>query len=669
MANESIRRLKKLRELVAYHRQKYHTEDAPEISDEAYDALVVELRTLELVLTGQEGSEATQIGAPVAEAFSKVTHQVKQWSFDNAFSLAELQEWEKRLSRLITESDTNVPKLSYVAEHKIDGLKLIVHYRQGQLVQAVTRGDGEVGEDVTHTARTIATLPEQLTAPVDLICVGEVWLAKSRFADINAERIKNDEPVFANPRNAAAGTLRQLDPTIAAERGLSFFAYDIDFISVVKTTVSIPVTQWEELKTLRTLGLPTNTYPKQCRSLAEVEEFYQQCLTVRESLPYGIDGVVIKVNDVATQRLLGYTAKAPRFGIAYKLPATQTTTIVTAITLQVGRTGVVTPVAELQPVFIDGSTVSRATLHNYDQIKRLDVRVGDTVILQKAGDVIPEVVEVLTTLRPSKTVAYAFPTHVSACGGDGAIWQRPGEVAWRCVSLDSSMIHRLRLYYAVSKVAFNIDGVGPKLIDALLDKNLISTLPDLFRLKKEDFLSLPNFKEKAAENAFQSIQKARHQSLTTILISLSIEQVGEETARLLARHFGSVHALLTARKDEIAMIHGVGETIATEVVDWCRDIHNRRYIDDLLSVVTIEPELAVGTGLAGKSFVITGTLSESRDEIKKRLRQAGGTVVGSVSKNVSYVIAGEKAGSKLAEANRLGVAVINEADLRELLGG
>ncbi len=478
-------RLKQLRATVAHHRELYHTKDTPELSDEAYDALLAELQHLELQVEGKV-TEADSVGGVVSEAFSKVTHKVRQWSFDNVFTYDELLEWDKRLRRLLVEADHSADELSYVAEHKIDGLKLIIEYEKGVLVRTSTRGDGVVGENVTHTGKTIQTLPHVLPYAIDLICIGEVWLSEKEFARINTQRVKNNEPEFANPRNAAAGSLRQLDASVAASRNLSLTVYDIDLLENLPPTVKKPATQWEELELLTKLGLPTNSQSRLCRSVEEVQTFYETWTEKRHKQPYGIDGVVTKVNDISLQRLLGYTAKAPRFGMAYKFPAEEATTVVEDIQLQVGRTGVITPVAHLRPVLIDGSTVSRATLHNEDNIHRLDVRVGDTVVLHKAGDIIPEIISVVGTLRPKNTKPYTFPQKVSECGGDGSIERIPGEAAYRCVSTDSGALHRQRLYYFVSKGALNVDGVGPRIIDLLLEHGLISSYVDLFTLEVGD---------------------------------------------------------------------------------------------------------------------------------------------------------------------------------------
>ena len=560
-------------------------------------------------------------------------------------------------------------KYTYVSEHKIDGLKLVVTYEQGVLKQAVTRGNGEVGEDVTHTARTISSLPQQLKMPVDLVCVGEVWLSFEAFANLNTYQQAKGEALFANPRNAAAGTLRQLDPEVAKERNLSLFCYDIDYFEPYETGLSKPETQMAEHELLAILGLPTNKFVKHCISLPEVQKYYDTWRQKKDSLPYGIDGIVIKIDEVVTQNALGYTAKAPRFGIAYKLPAEQATTLVEAIDLQVGRTGVITPVAHLRPVRIAGSTVARATLHNEDQIKRLDVRVGDTVILQKAGDVIPEVVSVVKELRPNSSKPYAFPEFVSGCGGDGRIERVPGEAAYRCVVLDSPVIHKQRLYYFVSKTALNIDGVGPKLIDQLLDLELISSPVDLFHLKFDDLRNLPGFKDRSAQNVIDSIALARNQPFYRLLVALGIDQVGEETARLLANNFGDIESLMKAQESKLAAIHGVGEVIAAVVYKWFHTPSNIELVKALLQEITVkEVEISSSSALEGKIIVVTGTLENfSRDSVKDFIRQNGGQVASSVSKKTAFVVVGKEAGSKALDAQKLGVPTISESDLLSMV--
>lgn len=664
------KRLRELRTLVAHHQKQYHELDAPLVSDEVYDSLVRELASLEEKYEGKASTVTTAIGAAPRAAFSKVTHAVPQWSFDNVFSAAELTDWEGRLYRQIADADVVVPQVSYVAEHKIDGLKLVLTYESGVLVQAVTRGDGLVGEDVTHTARMIKDIPHELTAAVDLICVGEVWLAATELARINAERTATGEALFANPRNAAAGSLRQLDPVIAARRNLSMFCYDVDAFNARATGLANPTTQWEELALLRTLGLVVNPHAKQCKTVAAVQVFYETWQTKRHDLSYGIDGVVVKVDQISVQTLVGYTARAPRFGIAYKFLAEQVTTVVEGIELQVGRTGVVTPVAHLRPVLIAGSTVARATLHNEDQIAKLDIRIGDTIVLQKAGDVIPEVVEVVTELRPAGAKPYRFPATVIGCGGDGRIERIPGEAAYRCVVLESDHLHRQRLYYFVGKAGLNIDGVGPKIIDQLLDAGLMNESPDLFTLTVDDLKDLPGFKIKAAENVVQAVAAARTQPLYRLLAALGIEQVGEETARLIARQFGTLLAVQQATVADLAAIHGVGEVVATSLYSWLHTPLHKKLLVKLLTHITIEEtaEIVKNTALSGKTVVLTGTLETlTRDAAKDMIRMAGGTVASSVSKKTDYVVVGSKAGSKANAAAALSVTVLSEAEFKTLV--
>ncbi|MBX2866620.1 NAD-dependent DNA ligase LigA [Candidatus Kaiserbacteria bacterium] len=666
MAPKDIqKRVKELHRLTARHFKLYHEKDAPEISDEAYDSLVRELKELEEQYPElkEKGTPTETVGA-MSSAFTKVRHAVRQWSFDNVFSETELREWEQKLYRLLEKEGVS-EKLTYVAEHKIDGLKVIAEYRKGVLYRATTRGDGVVGEDITHTARTVKDIPEQLTEKVDVIVVGEAWLSRSEFARINTEREKNGEARFANPRNAAAGSLRQLDSEVTRGRNLSFFAYDIDAYSGSKE----PKTQEGELKTLKRLGFQVNPHYAVCTSIDAVITFYKKWVPKRESEEYGMDGVVLKVDSVELQKQLGYTAKSPRFGIAYKFPSEQASTVIEDIQLQVGRTGVLTPVAHLRPVFLDGSTVSRATLHNEDQIKRLDVRVGDTVILQKAGDIIPEIVSVLTELRPEKTKPYRFPKRVAECGGDGSIERVPGEAAYRCVSKDSDTLHRQRLYYFVSKGAFNMDGVGPRIIDLLLEQNLINTPVDLFTLEVGDLEQLPGFKEKAAENVVKAIADAKEVPLHRLLIALSIDHVGEETARLIAEHFGSLLKIREASLEELTSIHGVGEIVAASLFAWLKDPLHAEMLDALLKhIAVVNPQKKADGVFSGKTLVFTGTLPTlSRNEAKDMARNAGGHVASSVSKNTDYVVLGTDAGSKEEKARELGVSLLSEEEFLKML--
>ena len=671
MKPQNKARVKRLRDLIAHHQTLYYEKDAPEISDEAYDSLLRELR--ELSGAGDETKDKllNPVGAPPSEAFAKVKHQVRQWSLDNVFSTDELHDWEERIKRYLREQDVNADKIAYEVGHKLDGLKIVLEYQNGKFVRAATRGDGVIGEDVTHTALTISDIPNQLKLPLTLTCVGEVWLSETEFLRINKEREKNGEPLFQNPRNSAAGSLRQLDPEVTRSRNLSVIVYDLDALEEKNTKIETPTTQQAELALLKRLGFVVSKDDKICSSIDEIIKYYNSWKNKHEKLPYGVDGIVVKVDQIRLQRLLGFTAKAPRFAVAYKFPAEQTTTVVEAIHLQVGRTGIITPVAHLTPTLIAGSTVSRATLHNEDQIKRLDVRVGDTVILQKAGDVIPEIVAVVMPLRPEDTKPYRFPKKVKGCGGDGSIERIPGEAAYRCKILESDLLKRRRLYYFVGKSALNIDGVGPRLIDLLLDKGLIDDADDLFTLEVGDFEGLPGFKRKAAENAVNAISKAKEVPLHRLLVGLSIEHVGEETARLIAEYCGQVAKVRSANESALAGIHGVGDVVARSLVSWMNEPKNRARLDALLPHLKIvnPPKTRRNTILSGKTVVFTGSLERlTRDEAKNMARKAGAQVTSSVSKKTDYVVEGKEAGSKAAEARQLGVAVISEAEFLKMIG-
>lgn len=660
-----------LASLIAHHQKQYHEKDAPEISDEAYDSLVSELLSLktEYPSLSTKYVETDAVGGRPDDAFTKVKHRVRQWSFDNVFSDDELREWEQRLRRFLEKEKVDASTLSYVSEHKIDGLKVVLEYTNGALTRATTRGDGEVGEDVTHTVRTIGDIPHTLKEPVTIIAVGEVWLSRDEFVQINTAREARGEQLFANPRNAAAGSLRQLDPAVTKARKLSFFGYDVDFIEA--GVVPVPETQFEELTLLTKIGFTTNPHAKLCSSIEEVLRDYHSWVPEHTHMPYGMDGTVVKVNEIALQKALGYTAKSPRFGIAYKFPAEEATTVIEDIVLQVGRTGVLTPVAHLRPVRISGSTVSRATLHNEDQIKRLDVRIGDTVIMRKAGDVIPEILSVITELRPKRTVPYVFPERVAECGGDGRIERIPGMSAWRCVAKDSDMLHRRRLYYFVSRSAMNIDGVGPRIIDLLLESALINSASDLFTLTKGDILGLPGFKEKSAQNVIDAIANVRTVPLERFLTALGIEHLGEEMARIIAQAFHTFVRVRTASMEELASVYGVGDIVATSLVEWLREPVHAKEIDALLTHITVfdaENTPLDVTPLTKKTVLFTGTLQGmSRDEAEVRAREAGAHVTSSVSKKTDYVIVGNDPGSKVEKAKTLGVKIIDEDTFFKLL--
>ena len=659
-----IQRHEKLKASINRHRYLFHVENKEEITQEALDSLKHELVSLEKEYPSliTPDSPSQRIAGTALAQFQKVTHKVPQWSLNDAFSEEEIRDFDLRLQRMLKTSLGKEVLPTYICELKIDGLHIVLEYKKGLLLTAATRGDGVVGEDVTHNIKTIESVPLRLNEPADIIVEGEVWLSKKQLERINQQRMKTGDELYANPRNLAAGTIRQLDPKITAERKLDTYIYDISL-------GENPLSQKKELERLTELGFKVNTHAEVCDTIDEVIAFWKKWHTAKDKQPYLIDGVVVKVNDVKLQEALGYTGKGPRFSLAIKFPAEQSTTIVEGIELQVGRTGAVTPVAHLKPVTVAGSTVSRATLHNEDQIQRLDVRIGDTVVLQKAGDVIPEIVSVILELRPQKTRAYSFPKKVEGCGGDGAIERVAGESAYRCVTLDSDFLYRKRMYYFVSKGALNVDGVGPRIIDALLDNGLVQNYEDLFTLKVGDISILEGFKEKAAQNVVDAFLKARSTPLHRLLIGLSIEHVGEETARLIALHFGSLEAIKKATVLEMAHIHGVGEVVADSLHTWMHNKYNLQLLEGILKYMSIQnPQQKLKGALLGKTFVFTGTLPTlARDEAKELARSRGAHVASSVSPKTDYVVIGSEAGTKAKEAATLGVRILSEAEFLELL--
>jgi len=687
--NEAKNRLEKLREAIEHHRYQYHVLDNPEISDVAYDSLERELIEIETAFPDliTADSPSHRVSGKVLDKFEKVTHKVAQWSFNNVFDEKELMEFDNRVRRMfhkevgnrenknftaekINDSKT---KVDYVCELKIDGLKIVFEYQKGILQKAATRGDGSIGEDVTENIRTIASVPLKLKKPVDIIVEGEVYLSLKEFDRINKELEKRGEEVYANPRNLAAGTLRQLDSKIVASRKLSVFIYDI--AQYEKT----PETQLKELQELESLGFTVNKNYKLCQNINEVAQYWKTWDKKKHQQNYQIDGVVIKVNENEIQEVLGYTGKAPRFAVAFKFPAEQVTTVVEDIVLQVGRTGVITPVAHLKPVLVAGSNVSRATLHNEDEIKRLDVRVGDTVILQKAGDVIPQIVEVLLELRPKNAKPYIFPKKVLECGGDGSIERIPGQVAYRCVDKNSVIMQRRKLYYFASKGAFDIDHCGPKIIDLLMDNNLVTNAVDLFTLKKGDLLTLPRFAEKSADNLIEAIEGARKVTLARLITALSIDNVGEETAVLLAETFKKLEKIQSATYEELNKINGIGEVVAQSIVAWFKNVENKKFLEALLKEIEIESKKVLNGNLisgnaannifTGKTVVLTGTMEKyDRDQAKEIIRALGGSVSSSVSAKTDFVVAGESAGSKLDKATQLGVKILTEAEFLKMIG-
>ncbi len=670
---EAIERVKKLRVIINHHRYLYHVLDRQEISDEALDSLKHELFQIEekypeLVTPD---SPTQRVAGEPNPSFKKIKHKIRQWSFNDVFLEDEIREFDARVKRMLEKKLRSIIsklkiKPTYTCELKIDGLKIIFTYEKGLLKTAATRGNGKIGEDVTMNIRTIESVPLRLKKDIDIIVEGEVWLSKNEFERINKKRAKKGESLFANPRNVAAGSIRQLDPKIVAERNLDNFIYDI-----ADANVSIPDTQFEELEMARELGFKVNKHAKHCETIEEVIQFWKTWRKRSEKEDYWVDGVVIKVNEREYQEALGYTGKAPRFAIAFKFPAEQVTTIVENIVLQVGRTGVVTPVAHLTPVSVAGSTVSRATLHNEDEINRLDVRIGDTVILQKAGDVIPDIVSVLKDMRTGKEKKFHFPKYVEDC--EGPIERVPGEVAYRCVNKNSFVQKRRRFHHFVSKHAFDIEGMGPKVIDALLENGLIANFDDIFTLKKGDILPLERFAERSVDNLLEAIEKSKKITLSRFLIALSIDHVGEETATLLADNFKTLSAIRKAKGEKLEAIDGIGGVVTESIYTWFGEKMHVALVDRLLQQVKvltykIPENIAENIKFTGKTFVLTGAMeSLGRDEAKILIKARGGKISASISAKTDFVVMGNNPGSKYEKALELGVAIIDEKEFLQML--
>lgn len=660
-------RYQKLKRAINRYRTLYHVYDREEVSQAALDSLKHELAEIEKAHPGlvAPDSPSQRVAGKPLPGFKKVRHAVPQWSFNDAFSAEEMREFDARVKRFLKSSFGTVQP-TYVCELKIDGLKVVLTYERGVLKTAATRGDGSLGEDVTHNIRTIESVPLSLERDADIIVEGEVWMSAKALDELNEARAKENKPLFANPRNAAAGSIRQLDPKVAASRRLDVFIYE-----VAATSEAFPPTQREELEYLRGLGFKVNPHHVLAAGIEDAIRFWEKWKEKGRRQEYWIDGIVVKVNERRYYEALGYTGKAPRGAIAFKFPAEQVTTLVEDIVLQVGRTGVLTPVAHLKPVSVAGTVVSRATLHNEDEITRLDVRVGDTVVLQKAGDVIPDIVQVVKELRPKGSREYAWPARVPECGGDGRIERVPGTAAWRCVNKNSFAVIRRRFHNFVGKHALDIEGLGKERVDTLLEKGLVQHYHEIFTLTEGDFLALEGFAETSAKKLVASIQKARTVEFARLLVGLSIPQVGEETAILLAKKYKAIDALAKASEKELQSIEGVGPIVAKDIAEWFALKRHQTLVENLKKVLAITNPLFATSEkgkLAGKTFVLTGTLaSMSREEAKAKIRTLGGDVSSSVSKKTDYVVAGEEAGSKLDKARELGVAVLTEEEFMRMM--
>ncbi len=648
-------KIETLREQLRRHEHLYYVLDAPELTDAEYDSMMRELKALEDAHPelDTEDSPTRRVGGKPREGFVKVQHSSPMLSLDNAMNEAELRDFDRRVRGLLGDGE----EFRYVAELKFDGLSLAVHYRDGKLAQALTRGDGTTGEDVTENAKTIRSIP--LRAPPEEVR-GEVVFTKKAFEKLNEERAAEGLPVFANPRNAAAGSLRVLDPAITASRRLEYFAYVL---------IPPPPTQTETLKQLKEMGFRVGTQWHSCSDIEALVAFCKEWEEKRDSLPYEIDGVVCKLDSVAQQQRLGWTAKAPRWAIAYKFPPRQEETVVENIEVQVGRTGALTPVAHLRPVSISGVIVSRATLHNEDEIERLGVKIGDTVLVERSGDVIPKVVRVVKQGTESR--AFRMPKACPVC--DGEIVRAEGEAASRCININCPARLKETILHWAARGVMDIDGMGEALVDQLVDRGLVKNVADVYALKFDDLVNLERMGEKSAQKVLANIDRSRSAPLPRILNGLGISFVGERTAQLLAETFGDLKEIAAATEEELQQAEEVGPKVAQSVRKFFAEPHNQELIERLRGeklCFTHEIKKREGGPLAGLTFVLTGTFPNlTRDDAKQRIEAAGGKVSGSVSKKTNYLVAGEEAGSKLDKARELEVAVIDEARLLEMIGG
>jgi DNA ligase (NAD+) len=662
------REIEKLREEIRRHEELYYVLDSPEIADAEYDSSLERLQNLERQFPKYitPDSPTQRVGGKPAEGFAEVVHRRPMLSLDNSYNIEELRAFDQRCKRL-----ADGRSLDYVAELKIDGLSIALHYEKQMLVRGVTRGDGRIGEEVTQNARTIRSVPLKLRSKEksigpELEVRGEVFIPRTVFERINAEREEQDEPRFANPRNAAAGTIRQLDSKIVATRRLEMFAYDL--LAGERKPFA---THWEALNWLDQAGLKVNPNRRLCGSIEEVIDFANQMEALRDDLDYEIDGLVVKVNSTALQDDFGTTNKAPRWAVAYKYAARQATTRVLSIVVQVGRTGALTPVANLEPVSLAGTTVSRATLHNPDEVKRLGVRIGDWVLIEKGGDVIPKVLKVIESKRTGEEKAFRMPRKCPVCGGE--ISKPEGEVVSRCIAADCPAQLKGRLLHFASRRAMRIEGLGESLVDQFVKSGKVRDAGDLYDLTLEDVASLERMATKSASNLLAQIETSKQRELSNLIYALGLRHVGDRTAATLARHFGSLEALGKATVVELDDVPEIGLTVAESVRDWFDDQGNIELCRRLEAAgVRTKIEKKSGTTtddrFAGKQFVLTGTLAVfTRDEARAAIEARGGRVTSSVSKKTDYVVAGEEAGSKLDKATSLGVKVIDEAAFRKML--
>jgi len=649
-----------LREELRKHEHQYYVKDDPLISDAEYDSLLQELKELEEEYPALKdpNSPTVRVGGEPLDQFNKVEHSQEMLSLGNAFSPEDLRAFADRIKRKLGKDE----RFNYVVEHKIDGLALILRYQAGELILGATRGDGHTGEDVTANVRTIPAIPLKLKKEVDIEIRGEAFMPREKFTRLNQRRLSRGEEPFANPRNAAAGSIRQLDPGIAARRPLSFLAYDIIQAQEYSCTSHL-----EALKLLAELGFKVNWH-RQAGDIAAVIELCQDWVQRQQELDHDIDGMVVKVNQLNLRSRLGATSKSPRWAVAFKFPAQQKTTRVKDIKISLGRTGALTPTAELEPVEVDGSTVSRATLHNEDEINRKDIRIGDKVLIQKAGDIIPEVVKVIREARTGQEQKFRFPENCPAC--NEPVFRDPEEAVYRCLNSTCPAVVRESILHFVSRDAMNIEGLGPALIDRLLEKDLIKNQADLYFLKKPELIQLERMAEKSARNVLNAIEESKSRPLPRLIFALGIRHVGLRTARLLADKFGSLEKIKEAKRDQLEETAEIGPVIAESIVNYFATPRNNRLLARLKKAgLTLESKSQQQSrNLEGQKFVLTGRLENfTRQEATAAIEKQGGRVTSSLSSQTDYLVQGENPGSKLQQAREEGTKILQEEEFIQLL--
>jgi len=658
---QAARRIPKLRQEIEYHEKKYYVDNNPQISDFEFDKLVKELQELEGrfpdLVTPE--SPTQRVGEKPVEGFPTVSHRLPMLSLDNCYTVEELREFEERLRKLLPGET-----IDYVAELKIDGLSISILFRGGKYAQAVTRGDGLRGDDVTASVKTIRSLPLVIGDRREVEVRGEVYLPFESFRKINREQENQGKPPFANPRNAASGSIRLLDSKEVGRRRLDAFLYYIYVDGREQPT------QWEGLQKLRQEGFKANPHSLHCRTLQEVIDYWEEWREKRDGLDYDVDGIVIKVNSAEQRAALGTTAKSPRWAISFKFPARQATTKILDIRVQVGRTGALTPVADLEPVRLSGTTITRSTLHNEDEVRRKDIRVGDWVLIERSGDVIPKVVAVMKERRTGKEKKFAFPTHCPVCGS--AAFRPEGEVISRCTNPSCPAKLRESLLHFASRRAMDIEGLGDSLVDQLLEKKLVGAIPDVYSLRYDDLVSLERMGPKSSQNLLDEIEKSKKRELTALVFALGIRHVGERLAQTLAEHFRTLDALASASAEKLTEVEDVGPKVAESIVFFFRQPENTALIRKLKEAglnFRSHADRRGGQPLAGKKFDLTGTLaSMERDEAKEVIESLGGKVTSSVSSTTDYLVVGESPGSKLDKARELEIATLNEQEFLKLVG-